>query len=252
MPEILSTSELLEKTAKEHPRDTISLGEIKSALHERGFGILFIVFSLPLLIPLPVPTGLGTALSVPIFFFAYQLTINVDSPWLPSWVLKKELSTDFFRKIVAKSGGVLRFIEKFSKERVFSVSDSRRYEIFIGVFILLLTIPICLPFPLSNTLPAASIIIIAFGMIEKDGVMIILGQIVGLISWLVCIAIGFAIYYGANEVMKFVPENLRDDVKELKEKYVPHLEHYQYPDVLDNDAAYENILDHSTNKEIEK
>ena len=238
--QVLNTSELLKKLADNHNRKKISLGEIKAGLHERGFGVLFIVFSLPLLVPLPIPTGLGTALSVPIFFFAWQLIINVDSPWLPKWVLEKELNIKTFRKIVEKTQGILKFVEKFLKERLPAVSDSRRFEIFIGIFIMLLNIPIAVPFPLSNTLPAVSIIVISFGMIEKDGLMILIGKLIGIISWLVCIAIAFALFYGANAVYRYVPETLRDDVKGLKEKYVPEI--HNAPVQHDNDEIYKQII----------
>lgn len=238
MKKVLSTSELFEKLATEHDKPEISLKEIKDSMHERGFGILFIIFSLPLLIPLPVPTGMGTALSVPIFFFSYQLLINKDSPWLPSWVLSKKFGIESFRKIIAKSLKPLRFIEKFLKKRLLTVSDSRGFEIFIALFILLLNIPIAVPFPMSNVIPAASIIIIAFGMLEKDGVMILIGIAVGIFAWIVCIAIGFALWYGAAEVMQFVPESLRDEVSQLKETYLPNLEEKQ----KDNDSFYKILI----------
>jgi hypothetical protein len=238
MKKVLSTSELFEKLATEHQKENISLGEIKSALHERGFGILFIIFCLPLLIPLPVPTGMGTALSVPIFFFSYQLLVNKDSPWLPSWVLSKTFGIESFRKIINKSLKPLRFVEKFLKKRALWVSDTRGFEVFIALFILLLNIPICLPFPMSNVIPAASIIVIAFGMLEKDGVMILIGIGVGIIAWIVCIAIGFALWYGAAEVMQFVPESLRDEVKQLKETYLPNIEEQ----AKDNDSFYKILI----------
>lgn len=37
--------------------DKVTLFDIKTALHERGFGILIIIFSLPLSVPIPVPPG---------------------------------------------------------------------------------------------------------------------------------------------------------------------------------------------------
>ena len=241
MSQIISTSELLQKIASEHKRESISLKEIKDSLHERGFGILFIVFCLPLLIPLPLPTGLGTAMSVPIFFFSFQLIFAHNSPWLPNWVLRKELGIETFRKIMRKAAPTLRFIEKFLKERWMVVSDTRGFEIFIGVFILLLNIPICLPFPMSNTIPAISIIIISFGMLEKDGVMMIFGLIVGVIAWLVCIAIGFAIFYGANKLGHYLPDSFKHRAAELRQHYLAHPEDENYIPAADNDEDYSHI-----------
>ena len=224
MTKVLNTSELLENLAKEHKRNKISIGEIKNALHERGFGILFLVFSLPLIVPLPVPTGMGTALSIPLVYFSFQFMMNVDSPWLPKWLLDKEFRISTFRRIIEKTVPYLKFVEKLLKRRVLSISNSRRAEIFIGIFILLLQIPVALPFPLSNVLPAISIVIISLGMLEKDGLMILIGLIAGLFAWIVLFFIAYAVYAGANEAMKYVPEDYRDDVKELKDTYVPEID----------------------------
>ncbi len=234
-----STSEVLSNIATNHPRDHISMGEINGALHERGFGVLFIVFCLPLLIPLPLPTGLGTAMSLPIFYFSFQLMFGADRPWLPAWISKKELGIDTFRKIVSKSMPMLKFIEKFLKKRVVILS-SRKFDIFLGLFILLLNIPICLPFPMSNTIPAISIIVLSLGVLEKDGIMMIVGYMIGMFAWFVCIMIGFALYYGAGWVMQYVPESIRDDVKELKEKYVPQVHNKGLKTIpLDYDMEYQ-------------
>ncbi len=42
----------------------VTLFDIKIALQERGFGILIIIFSLPLSIPIPVPPSYTTILSL--------------------------------------------------------------------------------------------------------------------------------------------------------------------------------------------
>ncbi len=46
--------------------DKVTLFEIKTALQECGFGILIIIFSLPLSVPIPVPLGYTTILSIPL------------------------------------------------------------------------------------------------------------------------------------------------------------------------------------------
>ena len=66
-----NTSEILESVVKTGTEDLITLEEIKNVLHERGFALLMLLFSLPLSIPLPVPPGYTTVLSLPIFFFCY-------------------------------------------------------------------------------------------------------------------------------------------------------------------------------------
>ncbi|MGL9779889.1 MAG: exopolysaccharide biosynthesis protein, partial [Wolbachia sp.] len=52
-------SDILKEVADTNNNDSdkVTLFDIKTALHERGFGILIIIFSLPLSVPIPVPPG---------------------------------------------------------------------------------------------------------------------------------------------------------------------------------------------------
>ncbi|WP_146038200.1 MULTISPECIES: exopolysaccharide biosynthesis protein, partial [unclassified Wolbachia] len=58
-------SDILKEVADTNNNDSnkVTLFDIKTALHERGFGILIIIFSLPLSVPIPVPPGYTTILS---------------------------------------------------------------------------------------------------------------------------------------------------------------------------------------------
>ncbi|MFP3027037.1 MAG: exopolysaccharide biosynthesis protein, partial [Wolbachia sp.] len=61
-------SDILKEVADTNNNDSdkVTLFDIKTALHERGFGILIIIFSLPLSVPIPVPPGYTTILSIPL------------------------------------------------------------------------------------------------------------------------------------------------------------------------------------------
>jgi hypothetical protein len=50
--------------------------------------------------------------------------------------------------------------------------------IFLGGFILLLPLPI----PFSNTLPALSIVLLAAGMMERDGLLVLAGYVMALVG----------------------------------------------------------------------
>lgn len=67
-----STSELLENMVVVYRSDTLSVGEIKNALHERGFGVLLAISALPMCLPVPVPPGYTTLFSIPLFIFRYK------------------------------------------------------------------------------------------------------------------------------------------------------------------------------------
>jgi len=64
-----STSEFLRNVVRANKSDRITIDELKTTMHERGFGILLIAFSLPLAVPLPYIPGVTTILAIPLFFF---------------------------------------------------------------------------------------------------------------------------------------------------------------------------------------
>jgi hypothetical protein len=57
---------------------------------------------------------------------------------------------------------------------------SPRAERLLGLFFLALAIVIVLPIPFGNMLPAVAVFIISLGLIEADGLLVILGAIVAL------------------------------------------------------------------------
>ncbi|EAL59467.1 exopolysaccharide synthesis protein ExoD-related protein [Wolbachia endosymbiont of Drosophila ananassae] len=78
-------SDILKEVADTNNNDSdkVTLFDIKTALHERGFGILIIIFSLPLSVPIPVPPGYTTILSIPLILFSLQLLFGFDSLGCP-------------------------------------------------------------------------------------------------------------------------------------------------------------------------
>lgn len=62
---------------------------------------------------------------------------------------------------------------------------------------LLLLLP--LPIPFSNTVPAWAVVLLTAGMMERDGVLVLLGHLLTLVSWG---AIALAWLYGAKGIQQ--------------------------------------------------
>ena len=165
-----NTSEILESVVKTGTEDLISLEEIKNALHERGFALLMLLFSLPLSIPLPVPPGYTTVLSLPIFFFAIQALLGYDSPWLPNFLGKRSLKRKTVAFLIEKTVPILRKAEKFTRPR-FAILNNTLGERIYGFISLLCAISIAVPLPLTNFIPAGGIVFMSLGLLNKDGFM---------------------------------------------------------------------------------
>jgi hypothetical protein len=194
-----NTSDVLEKLAIEHTtenrEDVITLDELKNSLHERGFGLILAVICLPVSLPIPVPPGYTTIFSIPLFFVLVQMIMGLNSPWLPKWLGQKKIKKTFLKAIISKSVPYFRWIEKFLHPRLTNIS-TRYWEKFIGFsgFILAVDIFLPIPIPLSNFFPGIGILIMAVGLMGRDGVMILIGFAIGcfgLIYTVVALILGY-------------------------------------------------------------
>lgn len=176
-----STSELLETVVVVYRNDTVTVGEIKNSLHERGFGVLLAIAALPLCLPLPVPPGYTTFFSIPLFIFSVQMIIGMRAPWLPPWIEKKEIKRTSLEKLVTKATPWLKKIEKRLQPRLTYISV-HTWERIIGIFSFVFALSISLPIPLTNFPPGWGILIMSLGLLSKDGITILIGMIVGTIG----------------------------------------------------------------------
>jgi hypothetical protein len=178
------TSDLLERVVQLQQADYVSIGELKMAMHERGFGVLMAIAALPLCIPFPAPPGYTTFFSIPLFILATQMMFGMSSPWLPKWILNKNIKRKTLALLVMKASGTLKKIEKLLKPR-WSFAGSRTGEKIIGGMAFLFSIAIAIPLPLTNLPPGYGILIMSLGLLSKDGLTIIIGMFVGFIGMVI-------------------------------------------------------------------
>lgn len=175
------TSEFLAIVVIEHKKEEISIGEMKNALHERGFGILMAIAALPICLPVPVPPGYTTLFSIPLFIFSIQMILGMRAPWLPPWIEKKYIKRASLEKIVEKANPWLKKIEHRMQPRMTYISV-HTWERIIGIFAFVFTVSIALPIPLTNFPPGWGILVMSLGLLNRDGLTILIGMIIGTIG----------------------------------------------------------------------
>ncbi|WP_353279838.1 exopolysaccharide biosynthesis protein [Wolbachia endosymbiont (group B) of Xanthorhoe designata] len=183
-------SDILKEVAdtNNNDNDKVTLFDIKTALHERGFGILMIIFSLPLSVPIPVPPGYTTILSIPLILFSLQLLFGFDSPWMPNWLERKSFQRSTLALVVEKTSPILKKIEKFMKPRMSFIFRGPGEKI-LAFMMLLCAIIIALPLPFTHFLPAIGITLISLGIMGKDGFLSTLGVLFSFCALLVTLIV---------------------------------------------------------------
>jgi hypothetical protein len=172
---------------KEDPK--LYLGELINAFGERGFGALMLFLGL-LSVAIGIIPGTTTVLGAPLLLMGLQLVIRRDQLWLPGWALRQSIERATYRQGVEKILPRLRQFERLSRPRL-SIMTSELSEVLIGIATTLLAFVLILPLWGGNLVPALIIATFGFGLMQRDGLAIIIAWtavalicIAGLVVWL--------------------------------------------------------------------
>lgn len=172
------TSDLLRELVLDNPAPYVTLGEILKTLDDRAFG--FIIFLLAFPNCLPVPPGFSTLMGILILPIAVQFLFGHVRPKLPRKVRERKINRNVLAHAVRVILPPLVWFEKLFRPRWFFFSQGWG-ERLVAVMILLLTFLLIVPMPPPlHFLPAAGIALIALGMMESDGAIIVAGVVTGI------------------------------------------------------------------------
>jgi hypothetical protein len=192
----------LATSSKAHVR----LADLLAVLDERAFGVLMLILSLPNAVGLGAIPGLSTVFGVPQIFVALQMIVGAHRPWLPGFVLQRSIPMSDFRTMVLKAAPHLQRIERILQPRL-AIMSTNIVERLLGLVLLLLSIIVALPIPFANQPPAVAQALLALGLIERDGVVILIGLGVAAIATAIAILVGggilAGIYFAARAVIGF-------------------------------------------------
>lgn len=158
--------------------DQISMSALLEALHERGFGIALLLFSLPVCLPIPKPPGLSTLFGVPLFLLTIQQALGRHTLWMPRFVLRQSISRAKLEKMIDLSLPAVRKVEILIKPRLEWITQGY-FSHMIGALGAMMSAFISLPLPGSNMVPAIGIALMSSGVMMRDGLTVILGAVIG-------------------------------------------------------------------------
>jgi hypothetical protein len=182
------------------PTDRLTFGELIEALGQRGYGALIVLLALPNLLPFWVPF-LSPLVGVPMFIVCAQLAFGRTTPRLPDMVARRSMRGVALLGMIQKASPWLRRVERFVKPRP-SFLTTRTGERLVGAWCMVLAAIVVLPTPLTNGPPALACLVMALGMLEEDGVVILAGAAFGLLaaafSLSVVGSLGWALFGGLD------------------------------------------------------
>ena len=174
----MKLSQLLSQLLVEYTDRPLPLSVVLEKVGNSGFGTISGILVIPMLIPLPIPlAGFSALVGSGIVLVGCQLALGYEKPYLPKRIARIELSPAASQKILNQIDRLLRPLEKMSRHRLSKFSNSgwacRISGACLACDALLMSLP--LPIPLTNLIPAYTILFLAIGLLEFDGLFITIG-----------------------------------------------------------------------------
>jgi len=166
-------SELLDRLASEGDSERIVFGSLLEAVGDRAFGALILVFAIPSLMVGIIP-GITTLLGLPLLLLSLQLVIGSPRPWFPRSVSARSMERSAFARMVASIRPRLQRFEKLLKPRLLPLTSTSAERV-IGLCCLVAAALVFLPIPFGNLLPAVALCAFGLALMERDGVLVLLG-----------------------------------------------------------------------------
>jgi hypothetical protein len=190
-------SAILAAIADVQDRERISIGDLLEALRHRALAALMFLFAVPT--ALPMPPGVSAVLGAPLLFLTAQLTLGMR-PWLPRFITSRSLRRVDFSRVVATTTPWLSRAESVMRPRL-TVLATRPAVQLVGLVTLCMSIVLFLPIPLGNMLPSIAICVIALGVLQRDGLWILIGIAVAAASVIIVWGVFWALIFGGLFVL---------------------------------------------------
>mgnify|MGYP000459208309 CR=1 FL=1 len=197
------TSELLEDILHSIKGEYITLRDLLSMMGESGLLLLCAFLSLPFLFPVSFP-GVSPVFGAAIVLISAAITLN-RLPWLPEKVADRRLESGKLRPVLQRGVTFLRKIDRFFKPRMTGLTSGAVMNRVNGLVLmgagLLLMAPLGL-IPFSNTLPGIAILLLAAGISQRDGLVVLAGYVMVVLTIVYFAALAF-LAYSAGQTFHF-------------------------------------------------
>ncbi|MFZ0494717.1 MAG: exopolysaccharide biosynthesis protein [Methylocella sp.] len=186
----IRTSQVLREILTKNPTvKNFSVQRIVDSIGDRRGEISLMFFSIPGVVPVP---GTSKLVGMPTGMIAGQMIAGRTKFKLPNFILARSVPRRSLAVAIHAILPVLERAEKAAKPRWRWASHPAARRI-LGVFIFLLALTIAFPILGFNVPHAAAILIISFGLVEQDGLAILIGVVAGLASLVLVTGAGVSV-----------------------------------------------------------
>lgn len=175
----LPLSQRLAQIAAEGGPDRLSFSELAAQLHSRAWGGLLFIFAA--INMLPLPPGTSAFFALPILLVAGQMVFGRATPWFPARLDRRGVTKQELRRLIGKIAWLEARVERILKPRVATLTSPAAARV-IGLVCFLLALVAAIPVPLFHVAPAAAIVLFGLALIYRDGMLVIVAAVAGVLS----------------------------------------------------------------------
>ncbi|MDB5745735.1 MAG: Exopolysaccharide biosynthesis protein [Massilia sp.] len=172
-------SQKLRSLVRSLPRSGITLSELIHQVGNDGLLILTALLTLVFLIPVSIP-GVSTVFGAAILLIGMSRLFGREL-WIPSRIKNRIIGTKKLRPLLRKALPWLQKIERVSRpNRIQWLVANGPIQHLNNASLILGAVLLMMPFgliPFSNTFPAVALLFFAIGLLQRDGVCVLLGHI---------------------------------------------------------------------------
>jgi len=159
----------------EQPDARLTCDGLIEAIGQHSHTLALLIFSLLNLLPLP--PGVNWMLGVVITGLAVLMTFSRPLR-LWGWVGRRPLPLQALVKLLGAVRWITRLVTRISAPRLRHLTAPRALPL-VGLFGVVMGTAMLIPIPFTNVLPGIGLVIVSFGVLNRDGLLVIGGVIVG-------------------------------------------------------------------------
>ena len=187
-------SALIEDLQTHTTGEGVSVKTLLNEFHERGFGFFLFLIALPAALPIPA-IGLNTIIALPLLILTAQQAIGRQTVWIPKKWHDKTISSEKIESVINAANPWIKRLEHLTRPRLSFITQGA-FSYIIGISGFIMSLAVAIPLPLTNTVPAFGIAVMAIGVLMRDGLAVIGGMLVGL-AWTFAL-LSFVVIFGSE------------------------------------------------------
>lgn len=166
----------------------LSVGELVALLGTHSHTVVILLLSV--LSMIWGPPGYAVILGVAIVIVASLMMLKKPLR-LGGWIGQRRLPEKMVTGMLERLAFLARLLSRFSRPRLETLAGEAA-AVPLGFLIMVISLPMALPIPFINAVPNVGIAIICVSRINRDGLGVVIGTVIGIVG----VGIAVAVFWG--------------------------------------------------------